>query len=81
MTDAEKKRVVEIIAKSLKTSPEELSLDATFEDLGRGSLDALSLVGDLEEEFHVEIPNDQAMAIRGVRDTLESMEKLLEAGR
>ena len=79
MTETVKERVIEVIARSQNMSPEQLSVDATFEEMGLNSLDALSLIFDLEEEFNVAIPNEEAMTIRSVRQAIESLQKMVSA--
>ena len=47
------------------------------------SLDALALIADLEEEFGVEIPNEDAISLRDVRQAVECVRalKVAEASR
>ena len=81
MSENVEQRVIEAIARSQKASPEQVTLETTFEQLGMSSLDALGLIFDLEEEFGVSIPNEEAMALRNVRQAVESVRRLLsEAG-
>jgi acyl carrier protein len=77
MSEAIAERVIETIARSQKVSAGEITLDTTFEQLGMTSLDALGLIFDLEEEFNVAIPNEEAMGLRNVRQAVESVRKLL----
>ncbi|HEX8475260.1 MAG TPA: acyl carrier protein [Pyrinomonadaceae bacterium] len=77
MSEAITERVIETIARSQKVSAEGITLDTTFEQLGMTSLDALGLIFDLEEEFNVAIPNEEAMGLRNVRQAVESVRKLL----
>jgi acyl carrier protein len=76
MPDAIAERVIEVIARTQNAAAEEITLDTTFVELGMTSLDALGLIFNLEEEFGVEIPNEEAMAIRNVRQAVESVRKL-----
>jgi acyl carrier protein len=41
------------------------------------SLDALALIADLEEEFRIEIPNEQALTLRDVRQAVACVRSLL----
>ena len=60
--------------------PEEsLTIDSTFEELKIDSLDGINIVFAIEEEFGIEIPDDQAKLIRTVRDVVDGVEKLLAA--
>ena len=54
-------RVKKIIAEQLGVEEEEVTLEAHFvEDLGADSLDTVELVMALEEEFEIEIPDEDA---------------------
>jgi acyl carrier protein len=50
-------------------------MDTSFQELGMSSLDALALIFDLEEEFGVSIPNEEAMQIASVRQAVEALER------
>jgi acyl carrier protein len=64
-------RVKAVIADELEVSEDEVTEDASFtEDLGADSLDLVELVMRLEEEFEVEIPDEDAEKIRTVKDAL-----------
>ena len=56
-----RKKVIAAIAKSQSVSVEQLNLNTTFEEIGMTSLDSLALIFDLEEEFNISIPNEDAM--------------------
>ncbi len=69
-------RVRAVIADELEVSEEEVTEEASFmEDLGADSLDLVELVMRLEEEFEVEIPDEDAEKIRTVRDALKYIEE------
>jgi acyl carrier protein len=72
------KRVLAVIASATKVPPEQMSLDSTFAELGIDSLQGLNLLFEIEKEFHLNIPNPYALNILGVRDLVESLEKMLE---
>ncbi len=72
MAENIEERVREIIADRLGVDPEEVTPDASFvEDLGADSLDTVELVMALEEEFGVEIPDEDAEKIQKVGDAIE----------
>ena len=79
MQEAIEERVMRAIAEATHTPIEQLTPDATFEELGMTSLDALAVVAELEEEFGVEIANDDAMALRNVRQAVECVRTLTGA--
>ncbi len=60
-------RVKKIVAEQLGVKSEEVTNDASFvDDLGADSLDTVELVMALEEEFDMEIPDEQAEKIQTV---------------
>ncbi len=62
-------RVKEIIMEQLGVEADEVTQDASFiEDLGADSLDTVELVMAFEEEFDIEIPDEDAEKITTVRD-------------
>ncbi len=69
-------RVKSIIVEQLGVDAEEVSPDASFvEDLGADSLDTVELIMAFEEEFGVEISDQEAESIRKVRDAVDYIEK------
>ena len=64
-------RVKEIIAKELEVDVKQLNPDAKFiEDLGADSLDIVELVMALEEEFGLDIPDEDADKLKTVGDAM-----------
>jgi acyl carrier protein len=73
-------RIAEIIVEQLGVSREEISPEASFvEDLGADSLDLVELVMAMEEEFDVEIPDDDAARIERIKDAVAYLKEKLEA--
>ena len=65
-------RVKEIIVKQLGVKAEEVGLDASFiEDLGADSLDTVELVIAFEEEFHLEIRDEDAEEIATAQEAID----------
>jgi acyl carrier protein len=65
-------RVKEIIADQLGVDMEKITPEARFvEDLGADSLDVVELIMAFEEEFGVEIPDEDAEKIATVKDVLD----------
>ena len=64
-------KVKDIIVQQLGVDPEKVKPEAPFvEDLGADSLDTVELVMAFEEEFGVEIPDEEAEKIRTVGDAI-----------
>jgi acyl carrier protein len=62
-------RVKSIIVEQLGVDAEEVKPEASFvDDLGADSLDTVELIMAFEEEFGIEIPDDEAEKIKTVRD-------------
>lgn len=69
-------RVKSIIVDQLGVDEDEVTLDASFtDDLGADSLDVVELVMAFEEEFGMEIPDEDAEKISRVRDAIEYIEQ------
>lgn len=67
-----------IIAEVLNVDTEEISLDTTFiEDLGADSLDVFQIITGIEEEFDIEISNEDAEQIVTVSDAVEQIKKVI----
>ena len=67
-----------IIAEVLNVDEEEISMETTFvDDLGADSLDVFQIIMGLEEEFDIEIPNEEAEKIVTVGDAVEQIKSAL----
>ncbi|MGE5557905.1 MAG: acyl carrier protein [Bacillota bacterium] len=65
-------KVKEIITKTLSIDDEQITENASFQDdLGADSLDIVELVMALEEEFDLEIPDEDAEQIKTVGDAVK----------
>jgi len=72
-------RVKQIIADQLMVELEEVTDEAAFvEDLGADSLDTVELIMEFEDEFGVEISDEDAEKISTVGEAVAYLEKLLE---
>jgi acyl carrier protein len=76
MSEPTEARVREIIVNELGVEPEKVTDDASFvEDLGADSLDTVELVMAFEEEFGVDIPDEDAEQMRTVGDAIAYLRK------
>ncbi|MEN8374850.1 MAG: acyl carrier protein [Gemmatimonadota bacterium] len=71
MADGTDARIKEIIVNELGIEPEKVTEEASFvEDLGADSLDIVELVMAFEEEFGVDIPDEEAEKLQTVGDAI-----------
>ena len=74
--DVSQDKVRQIIADQLGVKKEEVTDSAKFvDDLGADSLDTVELVMALEEEFGIEIPDEEAEKLATVGDALKYIEE------
>ena len=79
MSEPTEARVREIIINELGVEPEKVTNDASFvEDLGADSLDTVELVMAFEEEFGIDIPDEDAEQLRTVGDAIKYLKKHAE---
>ena len=72
MSEPTEARVREIIVNELGVEPEKVTDEASFvEDLGADSLDTVELVMAFEEEFGIDIPDEDAEQMRTVGDAIK----------
>lgn len=81
MQDPIATRVIELVAESARVSPEQVTPESTFEELGLDSLNAMAMIADVEDEYGISIANEEALAMRRVGDAVDCTRRLLaEAG-
>lgn len=69
-------KVKDIIVEQLGVDPEKVKSEASFiDDLGADSLDIVELVMAMEEEFDLEIPDEDAEKLKTVQDVASYLEK------
>ncbi len=72
-------RVKNLVITQLGVDAAKVTTDASFiDDLGADSLDTVELVMAFEEEFDIEIPDDDAQKIRTVKDAVSYLEDKAE---
>ena len=65
-------KVKEIVAEQLERDVNEVTASASFvDDLGADSLDIVELVMKMEEEFEIEIPDEEAEKIKTVQNVVD----------
>lgn len=68
-----------IIAEVLNVDADEITMDTTFvDDLGADSLDVFQIIMGIEEEFDIEINNDDAEKIVTVQDAVDQIKNVLD---
>ena len=76
MAAFDESKVKEIIAKELEVDMKQLTPEAKFiEDLGADSLDIVELVMALEEEFGLDIPDEDADKLKTVGDAMNYLQQ------
>lgn len=80
MSDDLSKRVISVIAATQHIAVDKIAEESSFQELGIDSLDGINILFALENEFNINIPDDQAQNIRTVHDAVEGVRKLLEGG-
>jgi len=76
MADSAEQKVTEIIVNELGVESEKVTPEASFvEDLGADSLDTVELVMAFEEEFGIDIPDEDAEQMQTVGDAIEYMKE------
>lgn len=69
-------KIRDIICEILNVEPEEVTMETAFvDDLGADSLDIFQIVMAVEEEFDIEIPQEEAEKIKTVGDAVEAIQK------
>jgi acyl carrier protein len=79
MSDDLIQRVLKAIATSKRIPLETVTIDSEFEQLGIDSMDAVEILFALENEFEINIPDDDVRNVRNVRQMCEGVERLVAA--
>jgi acyl carrier protein len=72
-------RVIKVIAATKRIPIESITIDSDFLALGIDSMDAVEILFELENEFDVNIPDEDAREVRGIRQMCQGVERLLAA--
>jgi len=77
MSDSIEQKVKDIIVEQLNVTPDQVTKEAKFiDDLGADSLDTVELVMAFEEEFDIEVPDEEAEKLQCVSDITAYIEKV-----
>ena len=73
-------KIKKIIAEVLNVDEDSITMDSTFgDDLGADSLDVFQIIMGVEEEFEIEIPNEEAEKIVTVGDAVEQIKSAINS--
>src|SRR5881394_1200306 len=79
MSDDLIQRVLKAIATSKRIPLETVTIDSEFQQLNIDSMDAVEILFALENEFDINIPDEEVRHVRSVRQMCEGVEKLVAA--
>jgi acyl carrier protein len=77
-TDELTGRILRIIAETQRKDPAQVTVDSSFEELGIDSMDGINIIFALENEFNINVPDEEVKSIRSVRDVVEGVIRLVE---
>lgn len=79
MSDDLSQRVIRTIAETQKISVDLIQPESTFEELKFDSLDGINILFALENEFDINIPDEESRQIKGIPDMVAGIAKLVAA--
>jgi len=77
MPDQLTQRVLNAIAATQRISPETVTIDKSFQELGIDSMDGINILFALENEFDITIPDEQAKQIHSIQEMVDGIRKLV----
>jgi len=77
MSDELTERILKVIATSKRMPVEQITIDSEFQQLGIDSMDAVEILFALENEFYINIPDEEVRHVSTVRQMAEGVEKLI----
>jgi acyl carrier protein len=77
MPDQLTQRVLNAIAATQRISPETVTVDKSFQELGIDSMDGINILFALENEFDITIPDELAKQIRSIQEMVDGIRKLV----
>lgn len=79
MSDAVAEKVIATLASVKRIPAEKITLETNLQEMGIDSLDVFTLLFELENAFHISIPDDDVRSIKTVNDIVEGIKRLLAA--
>ncbi len=79
MDDRLTEDVLAVLAGVKRIGREQITVESTLTQIGFDSLDVMSAVFELEEHFHISIPDEAVHSVRTVRDVVEGVRKAVGA--
>ncbi len=73
------RHVLKIIAETQRKDPALVTIDSSFEELGIDSMDGVNIIFALENEFDINVPDEEVKSIRSIRDMVDGVRRLKEA--
>ena len=70
--------VIKAVVRQKKLDPAAISRGSVLTELGITSLDAISIVYDIEEQFGIEVPNETLQGLQTVGDIVDSLARLIQ---
>ena len=77
MSDELTERIQKVIATSKRMPVEQITIDSEFQQLGIDSMDAVEILFALENEFDINIPDEEVRHVSTVRQMAEGVAKLI----
>ncbi len=71
-------KIIGIIAAVKQVSPASIRPEATFEELGIDSLDRINILFELENEFNIDVPDDEVRSIKSVQGIVDRLSAYLQ---
>jgi acyl carrier protein len=72
-------KLAEIVRKEKAIPDEKMTPETALADAGLDSLDALTILFGIEEEFHITIPDEKAKAMRTFGDMIDVVEEMVKS--
>ncbi len=71
-------KIIALIARQKGLNPATISLSSMLTELGISSLDAITIIYELEDDLGVQVPNEQLESLRTVEDIVTGLQRLMQ---